>query len=50
MVKEMLDTRIMIKRSMKRHKSSGSKILNRVLDARQLAVKLLSNVTCNEYI
>lgn len=51
MVKEMLNTRIMIKRSMKRHcgsngSGSSSKVLEKVLDARQLAVKLLSNVTC----
>jgi DNA polymerase zeta len=50
MVKEMLNTRIMIKRAMKRHcgsaSGSGSKVLEKVMDARQLAVKLLSNVTC----
>jgi hypothetical protein len=46
-VKEMLETRLMIKRSMKKYNGPDNKVLQRVLDARQLAVKLLSNVTCN---
>ena len=46
MCKEMLETRIMLKRAMKRHKDESSGVLSKVLDARQLAVKLLSNVTC----
>jgi DNA polymerase zeta len=48
MVKEMLNTRLMIKRAMKRHcnGSPGSKVLQKVMDARQLAIKLLCNVTC----
>jgi DNA polymerase zeta len=49
MVKEMLDTRVMVKRSMKRHcngNKESQRVLQKVLDARQLAVKLLSNVTC----
>lgn len=51
MCKEMLDTRIMIKRAMKRHKGEpGSSVLHKVLDARQLAVKLLSNVTCQDHL
>jgi DNA polymerase zeta len=45
-LKEMTDTRQMVKRAMKRHKGRpGSRVLLRVLDARQLAIKLLSNVT-----
>jgi DNA polymerase elongation subunit (family B) len=52
MVQEMLNTRVMVKRAMKRHKSgsavggAGRDVLQRVMDARQLAIKLLSNVTC----
>lgn len=49
MVKEMLDTRIMVKRSLKKHCiSSKNKVLEKVLDARQLAIKLLANVTCKK--
>ena len=36
----------MLKRAMKRHKDESGGVLSKVLDARQLAVKLLSNVTC----
>lgn len=48
MLKEMLNTRVMVKRAMKRHASGerASSVLGKVLDARQLAIKLLSNVTC----
>ena len=48
MCKEMLETRLMLKRAMKKHKGAGGSesVLQKVLDARQLAVKLLSNVTC----
>lgn len=50
MVKEMLQTRLMVKRSMKQHcagkQSNSSKVLEKVSDARQLAIKLLCNVTC----
>lgn len=49
MVKEMLSTRIMIKRAMKRHLQGNNKastgVLAKVMDARQLAIKLLANVT-----
>lgn len=53
MVADMLGTRVMVKRAMKRHKAgsgtmrTGARdVLQQVLDARQLAIKLLSNVTC----
>jgi hypothetical protein len=50
MVKEMLSTRVMVKKAMKQystvHTGERNKILSKVLDARQLAIKLLSNVTC----
>ena len=42
MLTELLETRVMIKESMKRNKNN--KRLQRVLDARQLGLKLLSNV------
>ena len=46
MLKDILETRFMIKRAMKRYdNSSDSDILKRVLDARQLSIKLLANVT-----
>jgi DNA polymerase elongation subunit (family B) len=56
MVQEMLNTRVMVKRAMKRHKSgtavggAGRDVLQRVMDARQLAIKLLSNVTCKPHL
>jgi DNA polymerase elongation subunit (family B) len=56
MVQEMLNTRVMVKRAMKRHKSgtavggTGRDVLQRVMDARQLAIKLLSNVTCKPHL
>ncbi|TRY62525.1 hypothetical protein TCAL_16616 [Tigriopus californicus] len=43
MLKEILDTRLMVKKSMKIHK--GDKTLQRVLHARQLGLKLIANVT-----
>ncbi|XP_055374297.1 DNA polymerase zeta catalytic subunit [Condylostylus longicornis] len=43
MVREILDTRLMVKQSMKLHKSN--EILQRVLHSRQLALKLMANVT-----
>jgi DNA polymerase zeta len=43
MLQEILDTRQMIKRAMKIHKKNP--VLQRVLDARQLALKLIANVT-----
>jgi len=47
MLREILQTRFMVKRAMKRHASEGSSgaVLARVLDARQLALKLIANVT-----
>lgn len=44
MLQEILDTRQMIKRSMKAHaKMGGGDVLQRVLEARQLALKLIAN-------
>ncbi|PNF33687.1 hypothetical protein B7P43_G12050 [Cryptotermes secundus] len=43
MLQEILDTRLMVKQSMKRHKSN--KALQRVLHSRQLGLKLIANVT-----
>lgn len=45
MLKEILETRLMVKRSMKLYKRAEDDILHRVLDARQLALKLIANVT-----
>jgi DNA polymerase zeta len=45
MLKEILDTRVMIKQSMKLYTKEDDKVLRRVLDARQLALKMLANVT-----
>lgn len=43
MLREILDTRLMVKQSMKLHKSD--KVLQRVLHSRQLGLKLMANVT-----
>lgn len=43
MLKEILDTRLMIKQSMKLHKDD--KLLQRILHSRQLGLKLMANVT-----
>ncbi|KNE69242.1 hypothetical protein AMAG_13625 [Allomyces macrogynus ATCC 38327] len=43
MLTELLDTRVMVKNSMKLHKDN--KVLHKVLDARQLGLKLIANVT-----
>ncbi|CAG0914828.1 unnamed protein product [Notodromas monacha] len=43
MLEEILTTRIMVKQSMKLH--SGDRALQKVLDARQLGLKLIANVT-----
>lgn len=43
MLEEILETRIMVKKAMKEYK--GDKALRRVLDARQLGLKLIANVT-----
>lgn len=45
MLKEILDTRVMVKQALKRHSDDKQGILRRALDARQLALKLLANVT-----
>ncbi|OWZ17640.1 DNA polymerase zeta catalytic subunit [Phytophthora megakarya] len=42
---EILSTRIMVKKSMKSAKESGHERLEKVLNARQLALKMISNVT-----
>ncbi|XP_013401408.1 uncharacterized protein LOC106167234 [Lingula anatina] len=43
MVEEILNTRLMVKKAMKKHK--GDKALERLLNARQLGLKLIANVT-----
>lgn len=43
MLREILDTRLMVKQSMKLHKKD--KLLQRVLHSRQLGLKLMANVT-----
>lgn len=43
MLREILDTRLMVKQSMKLHKNN--KVLQRVLHSRQLGLKLMANVT-----
>ncbi|KRT82159.1 hypothetical protein AMK59_4402 [Oryctes borbonicus] len=43
MLQEILDTRLMVKKSLK--KNAGNKTLEKVLDARQLGLKLIANVT-----
>jgi DNA polymerase zeta len=45
MLVEILETRVMVKAAMKRAKQSHDKALYRLLDARQLGLKLLANVT-----
>jgi hypothetical protein len=46
MLREILNTRVMVKKSMKEYSGDEDRVLRRVLDARQLAIKLLANVTC----
>lgn len=43
MLKEILETRLMVKKSMKLHKDD--KTLQKVLHSRQLGLKLIANVT-----
>lgn len=43
MLEEILETRLMVKKSMKENKSN--KLLQKVLHARQLGLKLIANVT-----
>ena len=45
MLREILQTRVMVKRELKRCKKSSAKVLSRVLSARQLGLKLIANVT-----
>ncbi|KAF4687227.1 DNA polymerase zeta catalytic subunit [Perkinsus olseni] len=45
MLHEVLQTRIMVKRAMKNVKPDDSPALHRIMDARQLGLKLLANVT-----
>ena len=45
MLREILNTRLMVKREMKGCTGSADDVLRRVLDCRQLAIKMLSNVT-----
>ena len=45
MLAEILATRLMVKRAMKRKEVADDPVLTRVFDARQLALKLLANVT-----
>lgn len=42
---EILSTRIMVKKSMKKAKGASEERLEKVLNARQLALKMISNVT-----
>lgn len=42
---EILSTRIMVKRSMKHAKKTAQERLEKILNARQLALKMISNVT-----
>jgi DNA polymerase zeta len=43
MVEDILNTRIMVKKAMKENKDNHA--LKRILDARQLGLKLIANVT-----
>lgn len=43
MLREILDTRLMVKQSMKMHRDN--KLLQRILHSRQLGLKLMANVT-----
>ncbi|KAG5178004.1 DNA polymerase zeta [Tribonema minus] len=45
MLRELLETRIMVKGAMKRARDRGERVLERTLDARQFALKMISNVT-----
>lgn len=42
---EILSTRVMVKKAMKHAKEASQERLEKVLDARQLALKMISNVT-----
>lgn len=45
MLREILETRVMIKGAMKRAEEAGQRVLARTLNARQFALKMISNVT-----
>ena len=45
MLREILETRVMIKGAMKRAEAAGQRVLARTLNARQYALKMISNVT-----
>lgn len=45
MLREILETRVMIKGAMRRAEEAGQKVLARTLNARQFALKMISNVT-----
>jgi DNA polymerase zeta len=44
MLEQILDTRQMVKRAMKKWKNEGA-TLQKILDSRQLGLKLIANVT-----
>ncbi|CAN0444631.1 unnamed protein product, partial [Ectocarpus sp. 8 AP-2014] len=45
MLREILETRVMIKGAMRRAEGAGQRVLARTLNARQFALKMISNVT-----
>ncbi|CAN0101705.1 unnamed protein product, partial [Scytosiphon promiscuus] len=45
MLREILETRVMIKGAMRRAEETGQRVLARTLNARQFALKMISNVT-----
>jgi DNA polymerase elongation subunit (family B) len=45
MLREILETRVMVKAALKRAKQSGDRALARMLDARQFGLKMIANVT-----
>ena len=45
MLSEILDTRVMVKNTMKRSEVRGDRNLHRILNARQFGLKLIANVT-----
>lgn len=45
MLREILETRVMIKGAMRRAEAAGQRVLARTLNARQFALKMISNVT-----
>ena len=45
MLREILETRVMVKASLKRARARGDKAAVRLLDARQFGLKMIANVT-----